>query len=120
LLRGIRQRLARNGRLILLGSTPEIYTHEWASFTTTAFPENLTAASGEPVRIVTKDVSDGRPVVDLVWFDRDYRNQFREAGLELIEEHRPLGRSDEAQHWISEMAIAPWVIYVARATDERV
>ena len=114
LFRGIRQRLGRNGRLILLGSTPEIYTHEWASFTTAAFPENLSAISGDPVRIVTKDVPDGRPVVDLLWLDSDYRNQFLEAGLEVIQEHRPLGKSDEAPRWISEIAIAPWVIYVVR------
>lgn len=112
LLRGIRQRLAPNGRFVVLGSTPDIYTHEWASFTTAAFPENRNARSGETVRIVMKDVPDARPIIDLVWFDADYHRQFREAGLEIIAEHRPLGRGEEGQRWISETSVAPWVIYV--------
>ncbi len=116
LLRGIQRQLAPTGRFVLLGSTPEIYTHEWASFTTAAFPENRSARSGEMVRIVMKNVPDARPVVDLVWFDADYRRQFQAAGLEVIDEHRPLGRAEEAQRWISETSVAPWVIYVLRSS----
>lgn len=115
LLGGIRRLLAPTGRFVLLGSTPDIYTHEWASFTTAAFPENRSATSGETVRIVMKDVSDARPVVDVVWFDADYRRQFREAGLEVVLEHRPIGRAEDAQRWISETSVAPWVIYVLRS-----
>lgn len=115
LLASIRRLLAPNGRFVLLGSTPDIYTHEWASFTTAAFPENGSATSGETVRIVMKDVPDARPVVDLVWFDADYRRQFQEAGLEVVVEHRPVGRAEDAQRWISETSVAPWVIYVLRS-----
>ena len=114
LLRSLKGLLEPNGRIALLGSTPEIYWHEWASFTTAAFPENRDAKSGETVRIVMKDVPDSRPVVDLVWFDDDYRRLFRAADLEVIGEHRPLGRPDEPYPWISEAAVAPWVIYVLR------
>lgn len=112
LLRGLRGRLAEGGRIILLGSTPEIYTHEWASFTTQAFPENRRAASGEPVRIVMKDVVDARPVVDLIWFHADYLELFAAAELDLIARYTPLGRAGEPCAWVSETSIAPWVIYV--------
>jgi SAM-dependent methyltransferase len=112
LLRGLRVLLAEGGRIILLGSTPEIYTHEWASFTTQAFPENRRAASGEPVRIVMKDVVDARPVVDLIWFHADYLELFAAAELELIARYTPLGRAGEPCAWVSETSIAPWVIYV--------
>ena len=115
LLRGIRRLLAPAGRFVLLGSTPDIYTHEWASFTTAAFPANRNAKSGETVRIVMKDVSDDRAVIDLVWFDSDYRRQFQAAGLEVIDERRPLGRADESERWISETSVAPWVIYVLQS-----
>ena len=40
LLRSLRGLLRNHGRIILLGSTPDIYLHEWASFTTKDFPEN--------------------------------------------------------------------------------
>jgi len=48
--------------------TPDIYRHEWASFTRRAFPENRYAQTGMPLRIVMKDVTDSQRVVDTVWF----------------------------------------------------
>jgi len=116
LLRGLGALLTPNGRIVLLGSTPEIYMHEWASFTTKAFPENRTTRSGETVRIVMKDVVDGRPVVDLIWYPEDYRALFAASSLEVVAEHRPLGRPDEPHGWVSETTVAPWVIYVLRST----
>ena len=112
LLRGLGRLLRDDGRIIVLGSTPDIYTHEWASFTTRDFPENRYAASGEPVKIVMKDVADARPVVDLVWSHDDYVATFAAAGLSLIERHLPLGRQDDPRAWLSEASVAPWVIYV--------
>lgn len=112
LLRGLRRLLKNEGRIILLGSTPEIYTHEWASFTTKDFPENRLAKSGDTVRIVMKDVEDGRPVVDLVWFQQDYVNLFAAAELDVVAHFTPLGREDEPHEWLTETSIAPWVIYV--------
>ena len=100
------------GRIILLGSTPEIYWHEWASFTTAAFPENRQARSGEPVRIVMKDVADSRPVIDLLWRHEDYLSQFAAARLDVLDIVRPLGRAEEPYAWISETSVPPWVIYV--------
>jgi SAM-dependent methyltransferase len=112
LLRGLRRLLKHDGRLVLLGSTPDIYMHEWASFTTKAFPENRLARSGDTVRIVMKDVADARPVVDLVWFHEDYVNLFAAAELELVAHYTPLGRQDEPHSWLTETSLAPWVIYV--------
>ena len=39
-LRGLADLLAPGGRLVNLVSRPEIYTHEWASFSTQDFPQN--------------------------------------------------------------------------------
>ena len=114
LLRGLRQLLKDSGRIILLGSTPEIYQHEWASFTTKDFPENRNAKSGEPVRIVMKDVTDARPVIDIVWSHEDYLKLFAASGLDLIAPYLPLGRGDEPFGWVSEKSIAPWIIYVLK------
>ena len=114
LLRGLRGLLKDEGRIVLLGSTPDIYTHEWASFTTKDFPENRRARSGEAVRIVMKDVADARPVVDIVWSHDDYVSLFAAAGLDLVAHHTPLGREGEPYEWLTETSLAPWVIYVLR------
>jgi len=112
LLRSLATLLNDRGRIIILGSTPEIYVHEWTSFTTKDFPENLKAKSGDTVRIVMKDVKDARPVMDIVWFHEDYLRLFTECSLELIAQYAPLGRADEAFEWLSETSVAPWIIYV--------
>jgi len=112
ILRGLRGLLADGGRIILLGSTPEIYIHEWASFTTRDFPQNRFAQSGEEVRIVMKDVPDSRPVVDQVWFPDDYSSLFADCGLDLVDQSTPLGREDEPYDWLAETTVAPWIIYV--------
>lgn len=106
--------LEAGGRIVNLVSSPEIYRHEWASFTTRDFPENSQAQSGDRVRIIVTDLEDHRPVVDVVCSDEDYREVYRQAGLEVVEVHRPLGRADEPYQWVNETTIAPWVIYVLR------
>ena len=104
--------LRPEGRIVSLVSSPEIYVHEWASFSTKDFPENRTAKSGDRVRIVMLDVADARPVEDVVCSDEDYRDVYRRAGLGVLRTYRPLGRSDEPYPWVRETSIAPWVVYV--------
>ena len=106
--------LSPHGILINLVSSPEIYKHEWASFTTRDFPQNHKAQSGDEVLIIMKDVDDQRPVVDIVWSDESYRETYRKAGVNLVETHKPLGLTEEPYPWISETEIAPWVLYVLK------
>src|SRR5512135_2160859 len=70
--RDLARLLAPAGRIVSLVSTPEIYTHEWASFSTRDYPENREARSGDLVRIVMTDVVDRRPVEHVVFFEDDY------------------------------------------------
>lgn len=116
-LRGLGKLLCPGGRIVLLGSTPEVYTNEWASFTTRGFPENHSARSGDAVQIVINEVDDQRPVVDYLWTHEDYLQLFAAAGLGLLDCCRPLGREDEPYRWRSELTIPPWVIYVLGATN---
>jgi len=106
--------LRGEGKIVNLVSSPEIYTHEWASFTTKDFPENKSAKSGDKVSIIMTDVEDRRPVEDIIWSDEDYQEVFRRAGLELVKAYRPLAKASEPYRWVSEMKIAPWVIYVLK------
>jgi hypothetical protein len=113
LLTGLRQRLAPAGRIVLITSSPDLYVHEWATFSTAAFPENALAGSGEVVRIVITEGDDSRPIEDLRWFDDDYRTAFDRSGLTVMAVHRPLATGREPYEWVSELEVAPWVIYVA-------
>jgi SAM-dependent methyltransferase len=112
LFRSLARLLAPGGRIVSLVSSPDIYVHEWASFSTRDFPENRTARSGDTVRIIMLDVADQRPVEDIVWSDDDYRRVYDQAALALIATYRPLGAPSEPYAWVSETTIAPWVIYV--------
>lgn len=112
LFRQMRELLAEGGRIVNLVSAPDIYLHEWTSFSTRGFPENRDATSGGHVRIVMLDVPDRRPVEDVLWLDSDYRAAYREAGLTLLETHRPLGRASDPHEWVTETRVSPWAIYV--------
>ena len=67
IFRGLRDLLRREGRIVNLVSSPEIYTHEWASFSTKDFPENKRAKSGDKVKIIQTDTADKRAVFDINW-----------------------------------------------------
>ena len=112
LLRGLRELLSAEGRMVLVDSAAEIYTHEWLSFTTQQFPQNRMARSGEPVQIVMTDVADQRPITDFLWFHEDYERLFAASAVQLLARYQPLGRAQEPYPWQVELSIAPWVIYV--------
>lgn len=118
LLRSLRGLLGARGRIVNLVSSPEIYVHEWASFSTRDFPENRHARSGDRVRIVMLDVEDRRPVEDVLWTDEAWREVHGAAGLRAIEVHRPLGHPSEPHAWVSETSTPPWVIYVLERDED--
>ena len=112
LFKALRDRLVPEGFMINLVSSPEIYTHEWASFSTKDFPENRQARSGDRVRIVMLDVPDRRPVEDILWSDASYREAYSRSGLGVVEVLKPLGAAEEPYPWVSETTVAPWTIYL--------
>ncbi len=116
ILRGLGRLLNREGKLVLIVSRPEIYTHEWASFSTKDFPENRAAKSGDKVHIIVTDHADRRPVEDILWTDEAYREVFDEAQLRVARKYEPLAREEEPYRWVSEVRIAPWAVYVAERT----
>jgi len=106
--------LKNEGRIVSVVSSPEIYTHEWASFSTKDFSENKHAKSGDKVRIIQTDTEDKRPVEDIIWTDEYYQETYKRAGFELIKTYKPLAKKSEPYKWVNETRIAPWVIYVLR------
>ena len=104
--------LTSTGKLISVVSAPEIYVHEWTSFTTKDYPENRAARTGDVVRIVTTDFADRRPTEDILCTHDSYCETYSASGLRLCEVYRPLGKESEPYDWVNETRIAPWVIYV--------
>jgi len=114
IFRDLAKLLTPAGIIVNLVSSPQIYTHEWASFSTKDFPENAHALSGDVVRIIVTDHQDRRPVEDILCTDESYREIYREADLEAIRILNPLATGDEPYAWVNETRIAPWVIYVLK------
>ncbi len=115
LFKSIRNLLKRQGRMVNLVSSPEIYIHEWASFSTRDFPENKHAKSGDKVRIIQTDTEDKRPVMDILWTPEYYRETYKKAGLVIVETYKPLAKTSDPYKWVNETRIAPWTIYVLRS-----
>jgi ubiquinone/menaquinone biosynthesis C-methylase UbiE len=116
--RELRRLLRSDGRIVSLVSSPEIYPHEWASFSTKGFPENKRAKSGDKVKIIQTDTEDTRPVEDVVWMDESYQATFRKARLKSIATYKPLAKENEPYRWINETIIPPWVIYVLKKAEK--
>jgi SAM-dependent methyltransferase len=112
LFRALGALLDRAGKLVSVVSAPEIYVHEWASFSTSDFPSNRTARSGDLVKIITTDFDDRRPTEDILCTDESYRDIYAQAGLNIVATYHPLAKGEEPYRWISETRIAPWTIYV--------
>jgi ubiquinone/menaquinone biosynthesis C-methylase UbiE len=112
--REIKRLLKSEGRIVNLVSSPEIYVHEWASFSTKDFFENKHARSGDKVRIIQTDLEDPRPVEDVLWTDESYQEVYEKTGLEIVKTYKPLAKKSEPYKWVNETTIAPWVIYALK------
>ena len=104
--------LNRDGKIINIVSSPDMYTHEWASFSTLDYSENKYAKTGDIVPIITTDIEDKRPCYDILCTDKDYRKIYNESGLKIKKTYNPIAKGDEPYRWINETRIAPWVIYL--------
>jgi SAM-dependent methyltransferase len=107
--------LAEDGRIVNLVSSPEIYTHEWTSFSTKAFPANRVARSGDIVRIINLAVDDRVPAEDVLWTAEAWADTYRRAHLEVLATYRPLAGARDPGPWVNETRIPPWVIDVLAA-----
>ncbi len=114
LFRELRRLLRNEGKIVHLVSTPDMYIHEWASFSTKDYPENQTAKSGDIVKIINTASDYEKSVEDILCPDKDYRKVFRKAGLTMIKRYNPLAKGNEAHQWVNETEIAPWSIYVLK------
>ncbi|MBZ5645917.1 MAG: class I SAM-dependent methyltransferase [Acidobacteriia bacterium] len=107
--------LKPSGVLVNLVSSPEIYWHEWASFSTRDYAaQNRKAKDGDTVLIVTTDIEDRRPCADVLCTDHAYLDLYAHSRLQVLETRRPMATGKEPYRWLSETTVAPWVIWVLR------
>ena len=111
-LRALSSVLAPEGSLFLVVSSAALYVNEWASFSTRDFPENRRARDHDRVHLVMLDVSDRRPVEDILCTDANYRRLFESARLGVLDVQSPLATGKETTQWVSETSTAPWMIYI--------
>jgi SAM-dependent methyltransferase len=116
-LQALRRVLAPGGRIVVIVSAPELYLHEWVSFSTEDFPENRTAGDGDRVRIAILDGPDHRPVDDILTSDARYRELFAAAGLTPVTLAKPLGNSSDGIAWGTETTVPPWSIHVVQHAE---
>jgi SAM-dependent methyltransferase len=116
LLDGLGSLLAEQGRIVNIVSSPEIYTHEWASFSTRPFPENRAAQPGDIVRILNLAVDPEVPAEDVLWTPAAWDDTWRRANLSLVSAYQPLARPDDPGPWVNETRVAPWTIHVLQRT----
>ncbi len=114
IFRELNRVLRRDGHMVNLVSTPNIYLYEWATFTTAQFKENREAKPGDIVRTITKNSADSRPCDDILWPDEDYRRVYAAAGFKVVEKLLPLADGSEPYEWVNETHIAPWAIYLLK------
>ena len=88
ILKKLGELLNKSGKLICLDANYEMYTNQWASFSTKEFPENKNAKTGDIVKIIVTDIDDGRPVEDIFWTRDDYLEMFHLNGLLKKISHR--------------------------------
>lgn len=112
ILKALKSKLKTTGCIVMLDANSEMYTREWASFTTRDFPENRDAKTGDIVRICMTDVEDQTPVEDFLFTREDYYELFSDAGLKVVDTYAPMGKPEEPYQWKSELTVAPWLIYV--------
>ncbi len=106
--------LKPDGIFINIVSSPEIYTHEWASFSTKDYPQNKHAKTGDIVPIITTEIEDKRPCYDIFCTHEDYISIYDSSGLSVMKKLKPLATGKEPFTWVNETKIAPWTIYVLK------
>ncbi|MBC8491624.1 MAG: class I SAM-dependent methyltransferase [Candidatus Marinimicrobia bacterium] len=102
--------LNEEGIIVLITSSDDSSEGEWVSFLRER-PSGGTS-SLERNQIVVR--IRNTPIVfhDYVWSESEHREVFRRAGLQLLEAHKPLGRSDDPYKWRDETYSTPVVVYI--------
>lgn len=107
-----RRILRDNGYFIAITGSSYMHNYEYKSiYRTSNFPENCNATSGDLVRIHSNEADI--TFFDYLWFENDYRQIFKQAGLPICRVHNPLGKTNENYEWLDELTKSPLLLILA-------
>ncbi|MCI0382357.1 MAG: class I SAM-dependent methyltransferase [Chlamydiae bacterium] len=101
--------LNNRGIFLVVTGSEQLYSHDWLSYDVD-FPQNKNLTHGGEAKIFLKDL--GIEYINYFWPDEILCDLFIKAGFRILKKHFPLGRLDENPNWISEIKVAPYVIYI--------
>lgn len=103
--------MKNDGVFIAVTGSQEMFTNDWLIYETN-YPENKNLKSGDLAKSYLRDAAI--EFTDFYWTEADYRHFFKQAGLQLIEVHYPMGQEHEQLPWKDEMTSSPFVVLVAK------
>lgn len=128
LLKKLQALLSTTGMMIATNYTPHFYDHKysWVAVNNN-FSENL------PRDPLTNELADDQPVksqsinskqkkgfifCDFFHPQQVYKSTYENAGLELMQNHQPLGKPTDAIKWKSEAKLSPISIHVLYKSEQ--
>ena len=110
-LKDINRILKKGAIFITVLTNDNTYSHNWLTVNTN-FPENAKLYSGSKVKIELRDID--LTFFDYYWTEEDYKTLIKQAELELIDIHKPLGLDSDGYEWLDEKKVAPSSIFIAK------
>lgn len=101
--------LKSGGIFLFVTSSKYLYYKEYISYDIAGHP-NL--RSGDKIEVKLKDLGVG--FKNYFYSDEDYRSLLKNAGLELVQYHTPLGLTTDGIKWKDESLFGPYVVYTAK------
>jgi hypothetical protein len=105
--------LAKDGVLIVVIASDIFYSHQWLSYNTN-YLENQNLKTSDATKFYLKDLDV--ELKNYYWTDKNNREFFKSANLEVVERLSPKGLVDDGISWVSELEYAPYLIYVLKNT----
>ncbi|MBN1914273.1 MAG: class I SAM-dependent methyltransferase [Parachlamydiales bacterium] len=106
------KKLIKNeGIFIAITGSEDLYSKDWFIWDSN-FSENKKLKSGKKVKLLLKDLNI--IFTDYYWKEDDYFKYYKNAGLEIINIFRPLGKTEEKYFWKDELKFPPFIIIVAK------
>lgn len=103
--------LKKDGTFVAIVPSEAFFGRDWTDVSG-EFEENRNLKSGDRAKVLFKE--NNYVISIYYWTENDYREVLREAGLEVVLVHKPLGRDDEGFAWMNEKEISPYTVYVAK------
>jgi ubiquinone/menaquinone biosynthesis C-methylase UbiE len=101
--------LKPGGMFLTVLDNENLYKYNW-KLINTDFPQNKSLKRGQKVKV--EFLGKGLAIEDYYWPREDYLRVMKNAGLELLEIHEPLGVKEDGVDWKDEIIVPPVSLYI--------